>query len=574
MSRYSGGVFPNLPGQSKCIGHKQFDEIPLQFLNHGYASDNSRQLVHMQFVVIENGSFIPETARDMAFLWTDNWNDYWDFETLYVLIYFDKNGEKHNIGGVKIGEFDWGPANKRDSKRPQIPGKFEVLDDKFFSLGQSAEYYESLRRFGAEFCNDILRALKDVALDEDRYLRAKYERVMGVSVMRSVNERNVTGQYRRIIGGGAKLTAFKFGYRGPRQLDPEFDPVELKFSVRPSSRPPTNIQVLIGRNGVGKSFLMNSMCRALVEPDSNNDKDGEFFEPDDGLDEGFLNPFGDILSVTFSAFDDFRIIEENQNALIGVRYTNIGLRALENVEDKNGETHLKRVTREPDDLAGDFISSARMCVGTGRVARWRQALTTLETDPIFEDADVGQLIDIKQKSEFDCAATQLFKKLSSGHKIVLLIITKLVEKVEERTLVIMDEPEAHLHPPLLAGLIRAISDLLINRNGVAIIATHSPVILQEVPRSCVWKMYCHGGGAKVERPERETFAEHVGVLTHEVFRLEVTRSGFHKMLADAIEKDDDFDAVLAKFDDEIGLEGRALISSLIATKNAEAEVED
>ena len=32
--------------------------------------------------------------------------------------------------------------------------------------------------------------------------------------------------------------------------------------------------------------------------------------------------------------------------------------------------------------------------------------------------------------------------MSSGHKIVLLTITKLVETVDEKTLVLMDEPEA------------------------------------------------------------------------------------------------------------------------------------
>lgn len=525
-----------------------------------------KRLIHMQFTVIGNRSSIPDSARNAAFLWTDNWNDYWEYQTLYVLTYVDEDGERHRIGEVKIGEFDW----VEDQGRPNIPKSFETLRDDFFSLGQSAEYYELLRGFGADFCNTILTALNDIALDNALFLRASDESVMGISIMRSVNERTVSGQYRRIINGGAKLTAFDFSYRGPQQLDPEFDPVELSFSVQPGSRPPTNIQVLIGRNGVGKSFLMNSMSRALVNPKSEPDDDGEFFEPDDILDEGFENPFANILSVTFSAFDDFPIIQENQNALKGIRYTNIGLRALEWVEYDDGDRQQEKITREPDELADDFISSARMCMSTERVERWRRALNTLETDPIFEDADVGQLIRITQKREFNRAAKRLFKKLSSGHKIVLLTITKLVEKVEERTLVIMDEPEAHLHPPLLAGLIRAISDLLKNRNGVAIIATHSPVILQEVPRSCVWKMYRHGGGARVERPERETFAEHVGILTHEVFGLEVTRSGFHKMLADAIDTHDDFDDVLAKFDHEIGMEGRALISSLIAIRDAEA----
>jgi predicted ATP-dependent endonuclease of OLD family len=151
---------------------------------------------------------------------------------------------------------------------------------------------------------------------------------------------------------------------------------------------------------------------------------------------------------------------------------------------------------------------------------------------------------------------------------VLLTITKLVEKVEEQTLVLMDEPEAHLHPPLLSAFVRSLSDLLIDRNGVAIVATHSPVVLQEVPGRCVWKIVRHGGAARADRPEIETFAENVGVLTREVFGLEVTRSGFHRMLAHSVDATDSIDDVLGKFDNEVGSDGRALISSLIATRRS------
>jgi hypothetical protein len=72
----------------------------------------------------------------------------------------------------------------------------------------------------------------------------------------------------------------------------------------------------------------------------------------------------------------------------------------------------------------------------------------------------------------------------------------------------------------------------------------------------------------VDRPDIETFAENVGRLTHEVFGLEVTRSGFHKMIAEAIGAGDDFEDVLNKFDREVGLEGRALISVRIAESDA------
>ncbi|MDT9120903.1 AAA family ATPase, partial [Escherichia coli] len=79
-------------------------------------------------------------------------------------------------------------------------------------------------------------------------------------------------------------------------------------------------------------------------------------------------------------------------------------------------------------------------------------------------------------------------RMSSGHAIVLFTITRLVDVVGEKSLVLFDEPEVHLHPPLLSAFLRTLCDLLDARNGVAIIPTHSPVVLQEVPKSCMWKV--------------------------------------------------------------------------------------
>jgi predicted ATP-dependent endonuclease of OLD family len=167
------------------------------------------------------------------------------------------------------------------------------------------------------------------------------------------------------------------------------------------------------------------------------------------------------------------------------------------------------------------------------------------------------------------SARDLFHGLSSGHKIVLLTITRLVETVEERTLVLLDEPEAHLHPPLLAAFARALSDLLIDRNGVAIVATHSPVMLQEVPKSCAWKIRRSGAKVVAERPEIETFGENVGVLTREIFGLEVTHSGFHKLLQDNIDRDSPFEQVVSRFGGELGGEALAILRALIAVRDSQ-----
>jgi len=71
-----------------------------------------------------------------------------------------------------------------------------------------------------------------------------------------------------------------------------------------------------------------------------------------------------------------------------------------------------------------------------------------------------------------------------------------------------------------------------------------------------------------ERPEIETFGENVGVLTREIFGLEVTHAGFHQLLREAVGEGDSFDKVVAKFDTELGGEARALIRALIANRRA------
>lgn len=222
-------------------------------------------------------------------------------------------------------------------------------------------------------------------------------------------------------------------------------------------------------------------------------------------------------------------------------------------------------------LAREFVKSVRACLIGAKASRWRRALEMLEADPIFQEAEVASLADDSDDDTFENHATELFDKLSSGHKIVLLTITRLVETVEERSLVLLDEPEAHLHPPLLSAFVRALSNLLINRNGVAIIATHSPVVLQEVPRSCAWKLRRTGHVANAERPEIETFGENVGVLTREVFGLEVIQSGFHKLLGDAVERERSFEAIQLLFGDQLGSEARAIVRGLMSIREADSE---
>lgn len=507
------------------------------------------------FRVLPVGSRPPSGSSAQAYLLTDNWDDWFKFSTLYTLVIYDEEGERHSIGGVKIGQF----AMTENQRRPNLPERFDTLDDRFFSLGQDDTYYAALNAIGAGTRDRVLSALRDVALDADLFERALAEKVTGTSLLRSVDRSTVTGQFHRMAQGGARLTSYNFSYTA-RRRSRRVEPLNLAFTVAPESYPPTNVHVLIGRNGVGKTTLLNDMTRAIVDQDATASEVGAFTtEPGDSDDSLFTG----LVSVTFSAFDPFEPLPNRQDKSQGVRYAYIGLKLTG--KDKDGKP---KPPKSPDALSGDFVSSVMICRQSGKVDRWERALNMLQADPIFRDADVSALARSDEDSEeVKAEARRLFKNLSSGHKIVLLTITRLVETVEEKTLVLLDEPEAHLHPPLLSAFVRALSDLLINRNGVALIATHSPVVLQEVPRTCVWMVRRSGGLSVADRPDIQTFGENVGLLTREVFGLEVTQSGFHKMLRDAVAELPNYNAVVRRFGDELGDEARAIVQGLLAARN-------
>ena len=153
-------------------------------------------------------------------------------------------------------------------------------------------------------------------------------------------------------------------------------------------------------------------------------------------------------------------------------------------------------------------------------------------------------------------------------------MARLIDLVEEKTLVLMDEPEEHLHPPLVSAFIRALSNLLMFSNGVGIIATHSPVIVQEVPKKCVWILRRAGYELIWERPQIETFGENIGVLTSEIFGYEVANSGFHTMIQEAVSKKSTYKGALKSFDGELGNEAKTILRSLMYEKELLEEEDD
>jgi predicted ATPase len=499
------------------------------------------------------------------YLIADRWDDY-TFQTQFYLTYLGSDGARNDIGRVKIARFGMGD---RDAAT-DLEDSFERLGREYFSLGQAPEYYERLGEIDLETRDAVLHALRDMAADLRVFKRAYSEPVTRNSLMRSVSTSTIENQLHRVALGGPRLSAYSFSYQYPANAATKArsSSPDLLFEVTPNSHPPTNIHVIIGRNGVGKSLLLDNMTRILVSPQTRQRGTVVFhsleYYVEPKLSRATYSKFANVVSVAFSAFDNFVPLSTDvPTESSGALYTYIGLKDATSSTKGNQGASLKSV----DSLTAEFSSSVYTCIASGKMRLWRAALEMLGGDPIFSDAQFATLVEHDPDDpDLGVAATRLYDDLSSGHKIVLLTITRLVETIQERSLVLIDEPESHLHPPLLSAFIRALSNLLIERNGVAIIATHSPVVLQEVPRYCVWKLSRSGSRVTAERPKLETFGENVGVLTHEAFGLEVTHSGFHRLLMESVDAGLDYQEVLDQFEQGIGSEGRALLSAETAER--------
>lgn len=417
----------------------------------------------MKFYLGNSENFTNAIKKNIISLYLANWDDWFEFSTLYRLYYYDEDGKVFNIGSIKVGQIGM------TTRTPNIENEFDYLSEDFFSVGQDVSYYEALNDIGDDFRYNILKNLRDIALDPDIYKIAVRARVTKVSLLRSVSTVSAEGQYRRLANGIAQLTPYNFNFTTPR-ISKISSVMNLEFNVLPKSNPPTNIHVIIGRNGVGKTHLFNNMISSLIDDNASKSKVG-YFKTTDNNEKIFAN----LVSVSFSAFDETSLIQEKKDKTTNINYAYIGLKRI----NSTGIV----VPKSPTILKNEFVKSVEKCRLGAKNDRWVKALEMLEADPIFKEAELSEIAKTGNDQNVKEVASHTFAKLSSGHKIVLLTITRLVESIEERSLVLLDEPEGYLHPPLLSAFIRALSDLLIKRNAVAIIGTHSPVVLQEVPKN-------------------------------------------------------------------------------------------
>lgn len=490
------------------------------------------------------------------YLRRDNWNDH-GYITGFSVIYNESIDSKSvEIGYLRIGK----KGMFHDSKKKYIynpayidlpEAVFEQLDQQYFSVATDINYYEYLNKFGEKKAHEILKALNDVAYSVDAMEIAKKEVVFTDALLRDISIMTVEQDFHNTI---FNLKSQKRNYEIELLVTKEVHQTPVKFLVVPDSLPYSNLHVLIGRNGVGKSHFFKSLINALSVPSEHEIteiSEEPFFKEIKGLDN-----ISSILAIGYSAFDTTLPREERSAVLAEnkVRYNFIGLPeeklelnggedVLDNNidENSNAKSIEKAMIHEFNKITIEILSRP------SRKLMLQNAIQQLQSDPVFKDNNILEWFQEQNEDE----RPTLFGRLSSGHKIVLLIVMEIIRHLENYSLLLIDEPETHLHPPLLSSLTQTIETLLIQKNAIGIIATHSPVVLQEVDRESVWILNRVNHELLFKRPDIQTYGENLNTLLREVFKLEVNSSGFERTIESVVKKCNTIEEVRDMFNNRL-----------------------
>lgn len=297
----------------------------------------------MLFTILQRNEKVPTNGKNHAYLTIDHWNDY-SFVTMFHLSILDENGALHSIGNIKIafkGQTVDTPTHKR------IDHNFSKLTPDYFSVGEDVNFYKKLSSLNKQIVKDILTSLNDIALNQHIINDVKDEEVFSVSLLRDSSLTSIKGQYARVLDGKPKLTNFEFSFR--RSDSYGSYPIKLNFNVEASSTPSSNIHALIGRNGSGKTTILNGMIEAITKKnDSCQFIDDTSFLVNDPIGSDY---FSSLISVSFSAFDPFSPPTEQPDPSKGTCYFYVGLK-------DQGQPDKHRTLLE---LRCDFVKSLTEC---------------------------------------------------------------------------------------------------------------------------------------------------------------------------------------------------------------------
>ena len=429
------------------------------------------------------------------------WNDY-SYYTRYRL-YFVKNGEPTDVGEVKI--MKRGTSNTSE----HLPKQFVALDQDYCSLGMTPYYYRRMRSLFGSDAHIVLSQLRDTAFYEAIYKEFENDGEYRSSLLRD-NDSDRARREGRYCVYGRDLNdayAFKFNYKLPYPGDD----VEIDFNYKYSGQDYERIVGIIGENGVGKTSLIKQILHSLVTNDNRS----------------FTTPrplFSSVLMISYSPFDLYRINTQGKAPFINYEYSGLmkDKELMFSVEDQVNTLieNIKAIYRRRYSFAkrwGDLINKVIPI----------ESVTELISEGDGNDVDVNKE-----------GLLELCMNASSGETMYLYSISAIMAKIRSDSLIIMDEPEQHLHPRAITALMHSLYNILERYESYGLISTHSPYVIRELVSPNVMIFKRHGNELSVNRIGIESFGEDVSVLSDIVFGNMGEHKRYEDFIQEVVEKND------------------------------------
>lgn len=413
----------------------------------------------------------------------------------------------------------------------QLPNEFSELNDDFVSLGQEDDYYQKLHNIFGDNSGEVLYALSDIAWQPA--LATEFEPT--TSFRNAMMRENGAHRARRFgaawAAGETVTEKLTFTYKG--SIDGADADVETIFAFDRKDPVPGRIVGIIGRNAVGKTRFLASLGADLAQISRTSAE--RLVEREERFPHG--RPlFTRIVAISYSAFDRFKRPASDRSS----SYVYCGIR-----NDRGG---LSRTS-----LVEAYRRNQERIRKRGIQADWTRYMQTIL-------GDLSVHLTESLQAEIDNPATdeKVLSLLSSGQSILVHFVTALLAWIQPNSLVLFDEPETHLHPNAVSSLFLVLSKILVDFDSYAVVATHSPVVIQEIPAKRVL-VFEREQNVTVANPLLlESFGESVTELTKHVFETIEVESVYRRTLK-GLAQEEAVDEVLARFDQGLSLNAQAYL---------------
>ncbi|MPS34323.1 MAG: ATP-binding protein [Stenotrophomonas sp.] len=504
----------------------------------------------------------------------DAWNDFGLHTRIDYLFRVQESDPVSTSGYIGFLDKDGASSGNRrlativeESGRAMVPA---TARHRFFTMLPDMEAYRVLvREFGAVDASSALSAANDlVALNEfspksDLLENATRTEIFTRSFMRNSETffafKNagpiLHGLSEERKGVLSQSLAIRFQMAGREN---EHD---LAFDFDHEGVLPKRIAVIIGKNGVGKSQTLGRIARAALDGSDNLT---------DGTESG--RPLINRLLAFAPTNEAESVFPAERKKRPRIWYQRYSL-------------NRSRRSRRNDYVSDLIVQVARSPETIGDILRWEiftEALSTIseheqlhlvtnaakdspvpaQTYVSLKDLQRGQeqrkldrfaSIDVK-KEPVRVVAGEGFP-LSSGEISFLKFAAQASLAIENGSLLLLDEPETHLHPNFISRFVSLLDKLLELTGSAAIIATHSVYFVREVFREQVTVLGIDGDGfVHADQPLLRTFGADVGAISYFVFGEDepsrLAAEVEHRLLS----RHASWDEVYQTYKDEISLE--------------------